>query len=180
MAGAREEALPLPSRSHPQNQKLNLAVYTEELTDLGIGFHALAGTLGTVLLAVPLRATVGRMHHLSSSEDLVTFIISGALLGLFLTPFFLPISAPFVGLLGLATLFIGAHELWHGWSLTWSHQTLKAYLLSQLFCLGSGCSDSEGLYAFFFGWPFLGLTSYSIGSLVALLAMRLKRANAAP
>ena len=29
---AREEALPLPSRSHPQNQ--NLAVYTEELTDL--------------------------------------------------------------------------------------------------------------------------------------------------
>ena len=87
-------------------------------------------------------------------------------------------SAPFVGLLGLAALCIGAHELSHGWSPTWSHQTLKDYLLSQLFCLGSGCHDSEGLYALFFGLPFLGLTSYSLGSLVALVTMRLKRANA--
>ena len=31
---AREEALPLPSRTHPQNQKQTSAVYTEELTDL--------------------------------------------------------------------------------------------------------------------------------------------------
>ena len=146
---------------------------------LGIGFHALAGTLGTVLLAVPLRATIGRMHQLSSSEDLVTFIISGALLGLFLTPLLLSRSAPFVGLIGLAVLCIGAQELWHGWSPAWSHQTQKDYLLSQLFCLDDRCHGSEGLYALFFGWPFLGLTSYSMGSLVALLAMRLKRSNAA-
>jgi hypothetical protein len=32
----REEALPLPSRSHPQNQKTNSVVYTEELTDLSV------------------------------------------------------------------------------------------------------------------------------------------------
>src|SRR6516165_9547474 len=31
---AREEALPLPSRTHPQTQKQTSAVYTEELTDL--------------------------------------------------------------------------------------------------------------------------------------------------
>jgi hypothetical protein len=31
---AREEVLPLPSRTHPQNQKQTSAVYTEELTDL--------------------------------------------------------------------------------------------------------------------------------------------------
>jgi len=31
---AREEALPLPSHTHPQNQKQTSAVYTEELTDL--------------------------------------------------------------------------------------------------------------------------------------------------
>jgi hypothetical protein len=31
---AREEALPLPSRTHPQTQKQTWAVYTEELTDL--------------------------------------------------------------------------------------------------------------------------------------------------
>jgi hypothetical protein len=31
---AREEALPLPSRTHPQNQKQTSAVYTKELTDL--------------------------------------------------------------------------------------------------------------------------------------------------
>jgi len=31
---AREEALPLPSRTHPQNQKQTSVVYTEELTDL--------------------------------------------------------------------------------------------------------------------------------------------------
>jgi len=31
---AREEALPLPSRTHPQNQKQTSPVYTEELTDL--------------------------------------------------------------------------------------------------------------------------------------------------
>ena len=146
---------------------------------VGIGFHALAGTLGTVLLAVPLQAAIGRGHQVSYPESLIIFVISGALLGLFLTPFLLGSSAPFVGLLGLAALCIGAHELWHGWSPTWSHQTLKDYLLSQLFCLGSGCHDSEGLYAFFFGWPFLSLTSYSLGSLVALLTMRLKRANAA-
>ena len=31
---AREEALPLPSRTHPQTQKQTSAIYTEELTDL--------------------------------------------------------------------------------------------------------------------------------------------------
>jgi len=34
---AREEALPLPSRTHPQTQKQTSAVYTEELTDLRKG-----------------------------------------------------------------------------------------------------------------------------------------------
>jgi len=38
---AREEALPLPSRTHPQNQKQTSVVYTEELTDLAGGQVAL-------------------------------------------------------------------------------------------------------------------------------------------
>lgn len=146
---------------------------------LGIGFHALAGTMGSFLLSFLLRVVVGRVHQFSYAESLVTFIISSALLGLFFTPILLSRSAPFVGLLGLTALGIGAHELWHGWNSTWSHQTPTDYLLSQLFCLGAGCHDSEGLYALFSGWPFLGLTSYSMGSLVALLAMRFKSANAA-
>jgi hypothetical protein len=144
---------------------------------LGIAFHTFVGTVGSPLLAVLLQVAIGRGHRVSDAVSIVSLLISGALLGLFFTPLLLSRSAPFVSLLGLAALWIGAHELWHAWSPTWSHQTQKDYLLSQLFCLGSGCSDSEGMYALFFGWPFLCLTSYSLGSLVALLAVRSKRAN---
>src|SRR5215472_14839966 len=47
--GAREEALPLPSRTHPQTQKQTSAVYTEELTDL-FAPHAVSWTNSCELL----------------------------------------------------------------------------------------------------------------------------------
>jgi len=43
---AREEALPLPSRTHPQTQKQTSAVYIEELTDLFAGNAGLPMSYG--------------------------------------------------------------------------------------------------------------------------------------
>jgi len=100
--------------------------------------------------------------------ELVLPVITSTLIAAFAAPRWFRCSAPWVGLLEFAAIYIGFRELYGGWSPTWSHQTRANYVLSQLFGTGQGCSDSECLYLLFFGYPFLCLTAYSAVSLIAL------------
>ena len=101
--------------------------------------------------------------------EFIPFVVVSALLAAFASSRWFRGAAPFVGLLGLLGLYLGGQE---GWSPSWSHQTREDYVLSQLFGTGSGCHDSECLYALFFGLPFVCLTTYSLSSLVTLYFTR--------
>lgn len=144
---------------------------TEKL--VGFALHAVLGTLGSLLLGSVISLGI---DAIASGRDrqvkFLPFIVASALLASFATSRWFSRSAPWVGLLGLAALCLGVQELAREWSPSWSHQTRGNYVLSQLFCVGSGCGDSEGLYALLSGWPFACLTTYS---LVALITLRLTR-----
>lgn len=141
----------------------------------GFAFHTILASAGSIVGGVLiLHAINAAVPGLARNAELLPFILSSALLAAFATPRWLGSCAPWVGILGLLALYVGAHELIHGWSPTCSHQTRSDYVLSQLFCVKAGCSDSEGLYALFFGWPFLCLTTYALASIVALRLTRSK------
>jgi hypothetical protein len=148
---------------------------------LGIAFHSAVALFGAFalgcLLALAMEALVqGGATDVRALAELLTFVVSGALLSVFTTPRWFSRSAPWVGLLGLAALLIGGHELWHGWSPTWSDQTRSDYVLSQLFGVSRGCGDSECVYMLIFSVPFVSLTAYSIA---ALAVLRFKRSQLA-
>jgi hypothetical protein len=94
------------------------------------------------------------------------------LLAAFATSRWFSRSAPWVGLLGLVSLFIGWQELWRAWSPTWSRQTRSDYVLSQLFGVHGSCGDSECLYMLLFAGPFVCLTAYSLAALITLRFIR--------
>jgi len=142
-------------------------------TVFGILFHAgialLGGfALGSVIALGTEALSRGESTNVQALMEFVPFIVSSALLALFVTPRWFGGSAPWVGLLGLAPLFMGWQELWRGWSPTWSVQTRSEYLLSQLFGVRGGCGDSECLYVLFFTVPCACLMAYSVAALVAI------------
>ncbi len=139
----------------------------------GVVFHAAVASFGGFALGFALglgseAIARGESRTVQALAEFLPFAVSGALLALFTTPRWFSRSAPWVGLLGVAALFIGGQELWHGWSPGWSHQTRSDYVLSQLFGVPSGCGDSECLYTLFFSCPFFCLTAYSAAALVSL------------
>lgn len=131
---------------------------------LGVGFHAVACAVGSLVLGVLISATIGVISSEAAraGELLVPALVS-AVLALLIAPRLSRRSAPFTVVFGLVALYIGWRELYWGWSPTWSHQTRREYVLSQLFGIGGSCSDSECLYL-----PFLCLTTYGLVSLIAL------------
>ena len=157
------------SENHSRENRSGIAV-------VGFAFHVVMGTAGTFILAALIRRTIGFLteRHLKDADFVLPIVVSGAVLGLSVAPRLAGRVAPFVGLIGVAALVAGVHDFWRGWG-TWSHQSRIDYVLSQLFCVGSGCGDSDGLGALFYGWPFLCLTSYSLGSLAALITLRIAR-----
>src|SRR5579864_241914 len=141
----------------------------------GFAFHAFLATAGSIAVGMLIAFAVGALAPgVTRHVGLFPFIVASALLASFATKW-CGKCAPWVGILGLIALCLGAHELWHGWSPSWSHQSRADYVLSQLFCIGTGCSDSEGLYALIFGWPSLSLITYSMFSLIALVIRRSNR-----
>ena len=179
----REERIETP-KGEPPAEKLysvpmNLKAKREGKPNvlLGVVFHSVFAFFGGLGLGLPLGLAVELLSRRESSQvqalsELVPFAVSGALVAVFATRRFYGRSAPWVGLLGLTTLFMGWQELWFGWSPTWSHQTRIDYVLSQLFGLSSGCSDSECLYMLFFTFPFVCLTAYSLAALITLRFIR--------
>jgi len=140
---------------------------------LGIVLHTAIGLFGGFTLGFTLNFIVGFLARGASSDirtlaEFIPFVVSGAFLGMFATRRWCSRSAPWVGLLGLAALVAGGQELWFGWSPTWSHQTRIDHVLSQLFGVSGGCSDSECLYMLFFSLPFVILTAYSITASITL------------
>lgn len=135
----------------------------------GFAFHLFLATAGSVGLGLLLAYLINAIAPgIARHVEIVPFVAAGAMLASFATPRFCGRSAPWVGIVGLGALVLGLHDLLRYWSPSWSHQTRLHYVLSQLFCLGSGCGDSEGLYALLFGIPFLVLCTYSVVSMVAL------------
>jgi hypothetical protein len=156
----------------------------------GFALHAILGSLGSFALGLLVNAGLCAIVKPANNDSLlfVSLIISSALI-VFLLRFragdwvsrrWFSLTAPWVGLLGLAALGFGAQDLMREWSPTWSHETRYAYVLSQLFCVGSGCSATEGLSAALFGWPFVSWTSYSFASCVALWISRKHHRAAEP
>ena len=136
---------------------------------VGLFFHVAVCTIGTFVIGLAISFVIPRAYLNGASYiELLPFIASSALLAAFAARRWFSRSAPWVGLFGLAPLFVGGQELWRGWSPTWSHQTRGDYVVSQLFCATSSCGDSEGLYMVFFGLPFLCLATYSIASFIIL------------
>jgi hypothetical protein len=136
---------------------------------LGFAFHALLASAGTLAFGLLLGYLIGAVRPgLLKNREIVAFIAASALLALFATPRRCSRSAPWVGVLALIAFGTGAQELARTWSPAWSHQTRMDFVLSQLFCINEGCSDSEGLYALLFGWPCLCFGAYSLASLFAL------------
>jgi hypothetical protein len=144
---------------------------------LGIVFHAVLCVFGGLALGFVIGVGVGGFwrgasRNIQALAEFLPLVVSSALLALFATSRWFSRSAPWVGLLGLASLFIGGLELWRGWSPTWSYQTRSNYVLSQLFGVPSSCGDSECLYMLLFSGPFVCLTAYSLAALIKLRFMR--------
>jgi len=139
----------------------------------GVVFHAAVALFGGFVLGIVIgigaqTLSRGAPRDAQALVEFLPFVVSSALLALFTTSRWFSRSAPWVGLLGLAALFIGTQELWRGWSPTWSHQTHSDYVLSQLFGLPGSCADSECLYMLLFAGPFVCLTAYSVAALITL------------
>jgi len=131
--------------------------------------HSVFCLIGSVVLGIAVSAAIGIVSRgAAKATELAVPAIVSAVLALFAAPRWLRGSAPWVGLFGLAALFVGWQGLYQGWSPAWSHQTRKDYILAQLFGIGGSCSDSECLYLLFFGLPFLCLMTYGLISLIAL------------
>jgi hypothetical protein len=136
---------------------------------LGFAFHAFLASVGSIGFGLLLGTFIGVVWPgLFKHIEIVPFIAASTFLALFAAPRWCGRSAPWVGVLALVVLGTGTQELARGWSPSWSHQTRIDYVLSQLFCIKGGCSDSEGLYALRFGWPGLCFAAYSVASIFAL------------
>jgi hypothetical protein len=132
-------------------------------------FHAILASAGSVAFGLLLGFLIDFMRPgLFKHLEIVPFIAASAFLAQFATPRWCGRSAPWVGVLALIIFGIGGQELARSWSPSWSHQARMDYVLSQLFCIKGGCSDSEGLYALLYGWPSLCVGAYSLASLFAL------------
>jgi hypothetical protein len=142
-------------------------------TFAGLWFHTIFCLVGSVALTLAVGFIIGAISRQAANDtELIVPILAGALLATLAAPRWLRGSAPWVGILGLAALFIGWQELYRGWSPIWSHQTRRDYVLSQLFGFSPGCGDSECLYLLFFTFPFLCLSAYAVVGTVALAVNR--------
>lgn len=151
---------------------------TRRWAELVVGFalHSVLATLGAatagLVLYVVFRTVLGPVSP-AVNLKILFLSISIVFIGAIAVPRWCGRSAPWVGIPGLFLLWLGAHDLLKFWSPDWSHQTRGDYLLSQLFCIRSGCGATEGLYALLFGWPSFCLLAYSVSS-VLILAMTRK------
>ena len=149
---------------------------------LGIVFHGAVALFGGFALGLVLGIGAGAVgaaviwgeasRSVQHSVEFLPFVVSNVLLAAFATPRWFSRSAPWVGILGFASLFLGWQELWRTWSPTWSHQTRSDYVLSQLFGVRGSCGESECLYMLLFTLPFVCLTAYSIAAFITLRFIR--------
>lgn len=139
---------------------------------VGFSLHSVLAVLAApavgLVFSALFRVIIGPMSPAMSADLKIAFLVVPLIvIASFAVPRLAGWSAPWVGVPGVLLFWIGARDLLKYWSPS-SHQTRIDALLSQLFCIRSGCSETEGLDALLFGWPSFCLVIYSLCSLVVL------------